>query len=174
MPERDRGVSGVNDGSRLEEGLVGMAQIGVMKERGILRTLLGSCVGVMLYERKRKLLGLAHVVMPDSLGRSQPVGKYADTAIPETIRRMEALIGASRLALSAKIAGGANMFAHVTPTPARPIGDQNIAAIEQILLALDIPIVGRHLGGTAGRRLVADAESGSVEIHMIGQPTIRI
>lgn len=174
MPERDRGVSGVKDGSRLDEGLVGMAQIGVTMERGILRTLLGSCVGVVLYERKRKLLGLAHVVMPDSLGRSQPVGKYADTAIPETIRRLEALSGVSRLALSAKIAGGANMFAHVTPVATRPIGDQNMAAIERILMALDIPIVGRHLGGTVGRRLVADAESGSVEIHIVGQSTIRI
>ncbi|MCU0706778.1 MAG: chemotaxis protein CheD [Pirellula sp.] len=164
----------MNDGSRQDEGLVGMAQIGVAMERGILRTLLGSCVGVVLYERKIKLLGLAHVVMPDSQGRSQPVGKYADTAIPETIRRMKELSGVSRLTLSAKIAGGANMFAHVIPAPTRPIGDQNMAAIEQILKALDIPIVGRHLGGTAGRRLVVDAGSGTVEVHMIGQPTIRI
>jgi chemotaxis protein CheD len=151
-----------------------MAEIRAAQHQGVLRTLLGSCVGVALYDRKLKLLGLAHVVMPNSLGRTDPLGKYADTAVPETIHRMRALSGAGCLSLSAKIAGGANMFAHLSPKPANAIGDQNWIAVEKILEELKIPILGRHLGGTAGRRMVVDVASAAVEIHLQGQAPIRI
>jgi len=155
---------------QMNEILVTMAGIGVAQHQGILRTLLGSCIGIMLYERKLKLVGLAHVVMPDSMGRSQSAGKYADTAIPETIRRMTDLAGGLRLSLSAKIAGGANMFAHVSPNVTNTIGEQNVLAVEKTLAALEIPILGRHLGGTFGRRMVVEVENGVVQIHVIGQP----
>ena len=154
------------------EILVTMAGIGVAQHQGILRTLLGSCIGIALFERKLKLVGLAHIVMPDSMGRCQQAGKYADTAIPETIRRMTELAGGLRLSLCAKIAGGANMFAHLSPSATNTIGEQNVAAVEKVLATLDIPILGRHLGGTFGRRMVVEVESGSVQIHVIGQPVV--
>ncbi len=157
-----------------DDDLVAMACIGVSQSRGVLRTLLGSCIGVVLYERKRKILGLAHVVMPDSLGRVEPVGKYADTAVPETIRRMQLLAGSGQLSLTAKIAGGANMFANLSVGISKPVGDQNIAAVERILSMYKIPIVGRDLGGTVGRRIVANIETGEVEVFFIGKSSLTI
>jgi chemotaxis protein CheD len=154
--------------------LVGMAEIGILQHRGVLRALLGSCVGVVLYERSKKLLGLAHVVMPDSLGKSHPPGKYADTAVPEMIRRLHREGNSQRLALSAKLFGGANMFANVTLGNRQTIGDQNLVAVEQALAGNNIPVLARHLGGTCGRRIIANAETGIVEIHCVGQPPIRI
>jgi len=154
--------------------LVTMAGIGVAQNHGTLRTLLGSCVGVALFERKLKLIGLAHIVMPDSLGRNQPAGKYADTAIPETICQMKRLAGNVQLSLTAKIVGGANMFAHVLTINSNTIGDQNIAAVEKSLAALQIPILARHLGGTFGRRMVIDVESSNVQIHVVGQTVVQL
>lgn len=154
------------------EILVTMAGIGVARHQGILRTLLGSCIGIALFERKLKLVGLAHIVMPDSMGRCQQAGKYADTAVPETIRRMTELAGGLRLSLCAKIAGGANMFSHLSPSATNTIGEQNVAAVEKVLATLDIPVLGRHLGGTFGRRMVVEVESGVVRIHVIGQPVV--
>jgi len=154
--------------------LVTMAGIGVAQNHGTLRTLLGSCVGVALFERKLKLIGLAHIVMPDSLGRNQPAGKYADTAIPETICQMKRLAGNVQLSLTAKIVGGANMFAHVLTINSNTIGDQNIAAVEKALAALQIPILARHLGGTFGRRMVIDVESSNVQIHVVGQTVVQL
>jgi len=154
--------------------LVTMAGIGVAQNHGTLRTLLGSCVGVALFERKLKLIGLAHIVMPDSLGRNQPAGKYADTAIPETICQMKRLAGNVQLSLTAKIVGGANMFAHVSTINSNTIGDQNIAAVEKSLAALQIPILARHLGGTFGRRMVIDVESSNVQIHVVGHTVVQL
>ena len=153
--------------------LVPMAGIGVGRD-GVLRTLLGSCIGVVLYEKRMKLAGLAHVVMPDSMGRNNALGKYADTAIPEMIRRMSRVAGIQRLELVAKIAGGANMFAQVSPVTVKSIGEQNRNAVEKVLNSLNIPIVARHVGGTSGRNLFVQVSTGTTQIQIVGQPVIEI
>ena len=158
------------------EELVPMGGIGVGSSSGVLRTLLGSCIGIALYERRLKVVGLAHVVMPDSMGRTSSLGKYADTAIPETIRKMMTLagVGGKRLDLSAKIAGGANMFAQTSGTGTVPIGEQNRIAVEEVLKKLNIPILARHVGGTTGRRMLIDIATCTVQIQVVGQSVIEI
>jgi chemotaxis protein CheD len=162
----------VNKTTVTDEVIISMAGIGISNQRGKMRTLLGSCIGVALYDRKLKLLGLAHVVLPDSNGSTQALGKYADTAIPETIRRIALIAQSSKLSLTAKIAGGANMFSHVKSNSMNTIGDQNIVAVERVLASYQIPVLGKHLGGTFGRRMVVYAENGEVEIHVVGQPVV--
>ncbi len=164
----------MNKGATQSDQLVGMAGIKVAQSQGLLRTLLGSCIGLILFDRKCKLLGLAHIVMPDSAGRGQPVGKYVDTAVPETIRQMMEVAAGSKLRLTAKIAGGANMFAHLSPSSTQSIGDSNILAVERALSIHQIPIVGRDLGGTVGRRLVANVATGEVEVFYIGKSSIQL
>lgn len=154
--------------------LVKMAEIGVGYRHGTLKTLLGSCIGIFLYERNLRIAGLAHVVLPDSAGREVAIGKYADTAIPETIRRMESLAFGKTLSLVAKIAGGANMFQAVTTNSFHSIGQQNLLAVEKFLSDLQIPILARHVGGTVGRNLIADVSSGNVQIQMVGKSIVQI
>ena len=149
-----------------DEDLVSMGGIGVRRDEGMLRTLLGSCIGVALYERRLKLVGLAHIVMPNSMGRTDALGKYADTAIPETIRQLLKVANAQRLELSAKIAGGANMFANVSTISKNSMGEQNTAAVENALKKCNIPITARHLGGSSGRRMVVQLPTGVVQIHV--------
>ncbi len=48
------------------------------------------------------------------------------------------------------------------------IGRRNHEAIEAILAVLQIPVVARDLGGTAGRRLTLDTVSGIVAIKVPG------
>jgi chemotaxis protein CheD len=157
-----------------DEDLVSMGGIGVRRDEGILRTLLGSCIGVALYERRLRLVGLAHVVMPNSMGRTDALGKYADTAIPETIRQLLKIANVQRLELSAKIAGGANMFANISPVAKNPMGDQNTDAVESALKKWNIPITARHLGGSAGRRMIVHLPTGMVQIHVVGQTVVEI
>ena len=74
---------------------VGMADLNVAHQTGVLKTTgLGSCVGVTLYDSRVKVAGMAHVMLPSSeIARegSLNIAKYADTAIPELISRMEKL-----------------------------------------------------------------------------------
>jgi chemotaxis protein CheD len=136
----------------------------------LLRTLLGSCIGVAIYDQRRQIAGLAHVVLPRANGQTAPPGKYADTAIPDLLLQIERLGGRARQ-LAAKFAGGANMFGGSSEGK---IGEQNIAAVEELLKNAGVPILGRHCGGSQGRRMAVEADTGRVIIEMVGAGTIEL
>ena len=138
---------------------------------GELRTLLGSCIGLALYDRRRKIGGLAHIVLPQRERRTDRPGKFADTAIPALIEQMEELAG-GELSLIAKMAGGASMF---STTAAGNIGAQNSEACEALLRAVADSdhrqgIVAAH----QGRRMVFDTATGRVVIEIVGQDPVRV
>jgi chemotaxis protein CheD len=150
-----------------------MIQMGEMRAAGegeVFRTLLGSCIGIALYDRQRKVGGLAHIVLPESNGKTDRLGKFADTAIPALIEQMEQL-NREELKLTARIAGGASMFA---TTRVNRIGDQNTAACVGTLRGLRIPILDQHCGGQQGRRMTFDTSTGSVVIEIVGHDPIEL
>jgi len=149
-----------------------MGEIAVARSSGVLRTLLGSCLGLALYDRRFKVAGLGHIVLPTSLGRAENPGKFADTAVPEMIRRMQELVDDERLKLYARIAGGANMF--ISTDSSNSIGMQNMQAVERLLDELRIPIIGRHCGGEQGRRMMLDTATGIVTIDVVGAASMTI
>ena len=91
---------------------IGISDLNVARSPDVLMTYaLGSCVGICLYDRAKKIGGLSHIMLPDSSashGAAQPY-RFADTAIPILVQKM-VLLGANKRALTAKIAGGARMF----------------------------------------------------------------
>ena len=143
-----------------------MGQWAVASAPGILRTLLGSCAGVVLYDRQARLGGIAHIVLPDSRGDSSLPGKYADNAIPALITDLEKL-AARRLRgwLTAKLFGCANMFQTNGPLE---IGRLNREAVERILAECNVPIIATDIGGEAGRRLTFDLQTGIVAVKVPG------
>jgi len=155
---------------QLPERKVSMGEIEVARGAFMLRTLLGSCVGLVVYDLKNQVGGLAHIVLPTSNGQTSLPGKYADTALAELLKQIRELGGRERQ-LSAKFAGGANMFATTGPAS---IGDQNIGAVEQLLKSAGIPVMGRHCGGKSGRRLAFEVDTGRVAIDVVGSPTIEL
>jgi chemotaxis protein CheD len=147
-----------------------MGEIAVAKDDGVLRTLLGSCVGVALYDRAHRVAGLAHVVLPTSQGIPELPGKFMNTAIPALIAQMAQLVGRA-VEPTARIAGGANMF---VTNVVHTIGKQNIEAGNRILREMGIPIIGRHCGGERGRRVVFDAASGVITVEVVGKDPIAL
>ena len=147
-----------------------MGEMSVAADGDELRTLLGSCIGLALYDRRFKVGGLAHIVLPDSRGKTDRPGKFADTAIPALIAEMKKLAD-SELKLTAKMAGGASMF---TTTVAANIGLQNIQSCEQLLGELGIPVVARDCGGKQGRRMSLNTGNGKVVIEIVGQDPIEL
>jgi len=147
---------------------VAIGQIGVARGGGVLRTFVGSCVGLVLHARHEGAAGLAHVMLPSSNGNGSPPGKYADTAVIETLRLLRDAVGEPTLSCTAKLVGGAAMFAFHS---GMPIGEQNVLALEKILGELGIPITGRLCGGRHGRRLAVDVVTGVVTVETAGQGT---
>ena len=149
---------------------VRMGELFVGRSEAQFKTLLGSCVGLVLYDRKALVGGLAHIMLPSSSGHNGPAGKFVDTAVAELIRRMETL-GVRSHRLLAKLAGGATMF----PTAAAlTIGDQNVEATHRELKKRSIPIVGLHCGGTQGRRMTFSVALTRATIEIVGADAVEI
>ena len=146
--------------------LVGMGQIAAGQAPQRMRTILGSCIGVALYHPGRKTGIMAHVVLPDSAGRDGPPGKFADTAVPEMLAVLRGQ-GMSTYGLTAKLAGGANMFNGSGPLQ---IGDANAEAVAAALKRAGTNVAGQDVGGTRGRRVDFDCASGEMTIQCAGQP----
>jgi len=149
--------------------VVGMADLKVAKAPDKLTTLgLGSCVGITLYDKVRKIGGMAHCMLPSYKGfEGQNKAKFVDTAVIELINHL-VRIGASRGALIAKIAGGAHMFGYSQNNDLLKIGERNAAAGLAILKQLAIPVHANDTGGTRGRTIELDIDSGALKIKIVG------
>jgi chemotaxis protein CheD len=108
---------------------------------------LGSCIGLALVDRASNVAGLAHVVLPESQGKTEPKAKFADLAVPDLIARVEAA-GAVRRRLQAVLIGGARMFA---VGASLDIGARNSEAVRAALDAEGIKIQAEEVGGNRGR-----------------------
>jgi chemotaxis protein CheD len=163
-------VSNVQTVNASANSSIRMGEMSVATRGEVLRTLLGSCLGLALYDRDRKIGGLAHIVLPSSRGATDRPGKFVDTAIPKLIEDMQRLAG-GELRLAAKLAGGASMFA---TTVAANIGLQNVEACRRRLGELRIPVLAAHCGGEQGRRMSLYTENGRVVIEIVGQEPIEL
>ena len=127
---------------------------------------LGSCVCICIYDSLRRIGGLAHILLPEAFGdlSGQNIYKFADTAIEELVRVMGKQ-GCARLHLTAKIAGGANMF---TSTE-KSIGDRNVETVIKELQRLKIRIVAQDTGSNYGRTAVFNPDDGSLTVKTAGR-----
>ncbi len=151
---------------------VGIADLNVVKSPDALITYaLGSCVGICLYDAEKKIAGMAHIMLPLSKEAAQGVDnkrRYADTGIMELIQTMN-LQGASTSRLTAKIAGGAQMFS--VNSAVFNIGERNVAAVKRILAAYKIRIVAEETGSNFGRTVLFHADTGMMEVRAATKET---
>ncbi len=145
---------------------VGMGQIVIGQDPAQLTAVLGSCIGLTLYHKRLRLGALAHVVLPNSSGKPASPGKFADAAIPYMLEQFR-LRGVEPSSLSAKLVGGACMFGITGPMQ---IGQSNNEVIVQALGAARVPIVAEDVGGSSGRRITFDCDSGMLTVERIGHP----
>ena len=146
---------------------VGISDYNVAKNGDVLVTYaLGSCVGICLYDAKTKVAGLSHIMLPSSVGfnySSGQEGKFADTAIKRLLQLM-VREGAVQSRITAKIAGGAQMFAGLSNSSLSNIGERNVAAVKAELMKLRIPIVAEDTGNDYGRTQYFYSEDGKMII----------
>ncbi len=144
---------------------VRMAEINMVRDSLSLKTILGSCVGVILHDPVRRISGLAHVMLPRSSRADPSVGKYADTAVPALLAMLTGN-GCRLPSLRAYLIGGARMFPGDCDG-LDSIGDQNVRAARAALQRASVPIVFEETGGTQGRAVVFDNLKGEVSIRTL-------
>jgi chemotaxis protein CheD len=146
--------------------MVATGQIVAATAPAKLIAVLGSCVAVTLYDPRRRLGAMGHVVLPESSGPAAGPAKFADRAVPNMIAGLERR-GAGRAGLVAKMAGGACVFGDSGPLP---IGPANIEAVRRALAAVGLSPAAEDTGGTKGRRVVFDLARGTLTVEIAGLP----
>lgn len=139
---------------------VPMGGVTVAASPGVLRTNLGSCVGVALYDPQMKWGGLAHVVMPESVKELGKVStSYADVGIRDLLDQLKAK-GCKKERLSCAIGGGGCMFKGASEV--MDIGKRNIEAVRNLLSAENVLIVSEKVGGPFSTVMFLDLSDGQV------------
>ncbi len=140
-------------------------------DQGRLRAHLGSCVGVALWDRKARIGGLMHILLPEPVSRIPEAdsGYYATEGLPIFIAGM--LDKATRARnIEATIAGGALIGDPSTADLEMNIGGRISDMCIDILKLNGIPIKKVEVGGYFPTVLTLDVPSGNVTI----EPVVKI
>ena len=151
---------------RKNEVRVGIADAKIISAPNSIMTIgLGSCVGIALYDTVKKIAALIHIMLPDSHAFKSVTNpyKFADLAIPLILEEMTKR-GCIKKNVVAKIAGGASMFKFSEKSINSDIGNRNIEAVREGII-----IAAEDVGGSKGRTMFVESESGKVLIRIVGQ-----
>ncbi|MDD5948474.1 MAG: chemotaxis protein CheD [Lachnospiraceae bacterium] len=150
---------------------VGMADFNICKVPDTIITLgLGSCVGVVLYDKTTKVAGMLHAMLPDStkIRNNSNRAKFVDTGLEDLLALLEEQ-GVKKQNLIAKVAGGAQMFNFSANTEISGIGARNAEAARKKLQSYGIRIAAEDTGLDYGRTIEFNPENGKLEIRAVGK-----
>ena len=137
------------------------------REPAILRTLLGSCVGIAFRAPRLGLGALCHPMLPRSPVK-QPVPlsrsagrRYVDFAIRDMARQFDSL-GARRKEVEVKIFGGGDVLLMSNESTRPTVGRLNIEMAVKVLEEEGFAIMASSLGGRRGINIYFNTLTGEV------------
>ena len=132
----------------------------------VIETLVGSCVTVCLYDFKAGFGMMNHYVRDhprDELGAN--VGEFGITAT-QRIVRAALKIDDNAQHYRAGVFGGAAVLKMASGQG--DIGEANVKVARDVLRAAGIRIVREEVGGTRGRRVTFNTQTGEIECRFAG------
>jgi len=157
-------------GDAVEMLFIKSGQWAVARPGTEIRTDLGSCVALCLWDPAHHLGGMNHYVLPGSdtdLAPDGNSGRYAN----EVLLRQMLQAGASLRGLQGAIIGGGSLSPQGDPFQ---IGCSNAAEAQRLLAAYGIPLRYRRVGGPISRHVALDAGRGLLSIKEIRMGTGRV
>ena len=143
------------------------------KEPSLVVTVLGSCLSVTMYCKKKKLGGICHGLLPQCgsqracEGRCLEGFKYVSCSIERMVRLFDKH-GVKRRDIEVKCFGGADMFKREIRIPGLvSIGRQNVQVAEQILAKEGLSLKVSDVGGLQGRKILFYTDTGDVYLKRL-------
>ena len=140
-------------------------QLLVCTEPCRLRTVLGSCVSVCLYDPELRHGGMNHFMLPSAPSSTENSSRYGDKAMAILVERLERL-GSERRQLCAKVFGGARVL--FAESEFMHLGRRNVDFAMDWLNQHNISVVESSVLGTRARRLEFDLVDGSCTERILG------
>ncbi len=140
------------------------AAIFVAPKPYFIKTILGSCVAVCLWDAKNRIGGMNHYMLPLWNGQGLASPKYGNIAIAKLLEKLISS-GAQREHIVAKVFGGGEVIE--TEQSNFFIGERNAQLATEVLRTEKIPIRGESLRGKLGRKIIFNTFTGEVKMRYI-------
>lgn len=137
----------------------------------MLKTLLGSCVGITFWSSRCRIGALCHGVLPRGpAGIDAHEGyRYVDFAIRDLLRQFQEC-GITGSELQVKLFGGADVLSVGPALPGRPtVGYQNREVALEVLNREGLAVIASDLGGLAGRTIQFHTGTGEVLLKRLAR-----
>lgn len=127
----------------------------------LVRTVVGSCVAVCMWDRQLRYGGMNHFLHPATHDPDTATPRFGNVATAALLKIMEEA-GCRRKDLVAQISGGAS-----PDGTASSIGEENVKAARDMLERKGIPVVSEDVGGSMGRKIVFDTGTGELVVMKV-------
>lgn len=148
----------------LMEHIVGIGEytISTKKEDVVKTFALSTCVGIVVYDINKKILAMAHVLLPKTIrgNEDDQMAKYADTAIYNVFREMIIKHNCNESNFQVTLFGGIDSKAG----DIFKVGEKNIAVIKGILDKKNIIYDSTNTGGRLSRTITAYTSDGTIDL----------
>ena len=131
-------------------------------------TVLGSCLSVTMFNRRRGVAGICHSLLPECSNRESCRSaclegyRYVDCSIRQMVKVFDQH-GVPRSEIEVKCFGGADMFIRKALKPVLfTVGKQNIIMAEKIIASEGLNLRAKDVGGVQGRKLLFYTHTGEV------------
>jgi len=139
----------------------------LVREPAILRTLLGSCVGIAFRIPRLGVGALCHPMLPrfpvkQAVTMTRSAGRrYVDYAIRDLARQFDAL-GARREEVEVKLFGGGDVLLMINDSARPSVGRLNIEVAIRVLEEEGFAVSASSLGGKRGINIYFNTRNGEV------------
>lgn len=126
-------------------------------------TVVGSCVAVCLWDKELNYGAMNHFLSPEIHDLEYATPRYGNVATAALVNVMREA-GSQDENLVAQIIGGASPAG----APPSDLGVRNVEAARSVLKRKGILIISEDVGGTMGRKIVFDTETGrsiTLKVH---------
>ena len=133
-------------------------------------TILGSCIAICMWDKKNKIGGMNHYLLPGKKEENMENTNRGNAAIPALVNLMIEK-GGRKANMEAKIFGGCqSLYSNVN----YEVGKKNIEMAVKILNELNIPIVAGDTGGKYGRKIIFNTGTGKVLMKLLNKTSKEI
>ncbi len=119
------------------------------------KTLLGSCVAIMFYDKIKKVKAMNHFLLPSTSNSNEDM-KYGLYSVEAMLNEMYKL-GCNKTNMTAKISGGADIMA-LNISMANSIGHRNVEFAKDFCKAEGFKLLSEHTRGEHGRLILLTNE----------------
>lgn len=157
-------------------------ELHIAKQPILIKTLLGSCVSVILHSKRNQVTGISHAQLPYEFSHDKAKSKCMDNAplkcntkiskkdifkyiTCSTQYMLEKFfsLGIQSSEISAKIFGGSDVLS--SHAHQNTIGKQNIESAHEMIKRFNLKLINEDTGGTTGRTIYLYTETFEVLVR---------